>query len=496
LNVGGRASELMRSSPEVAALLSTGSVAGWFDDGGDWRMVDPRFNQLVEQLENRRIDRRNFLVRAAALGASATAIGAALSRAQPVFAQDATPAGPQSRTEIGQPGIEHITDTSKGTIKLYSSWPLTGASEQIGGDAVESIKMAFEDRGNAAGGFALTYEALDDGIAAKNGAWDAGKEAENSNKVINDPDAMVYMATYNSGAAQIAIPILNQVQPAGMAMISYANTAVQLTKEYPTNEEGFPDKLYPSGKRNYMRVVPADDIQGAASANWAFTSQGKKRAYVLHDNQVYGKGVATVFANSFQELGGEVIGNEPYDPEAPEYGGLMDGIAAESPDILYLGAIVNLNASKLLQDMRDRMSVDDVMFLGPDGLINQAFVDGAGDAAQDAYITFAGLPPQQLTGAGADWYQAIKERLGHEPDAYAVYAYECAVAVVQAIDSVGEKDRGKILDALWATEGFDGLLGTWSFTETGDTSATTMSLNKVIDGVITFQEDIAPASAS
>jgi len=459
-------------------------------------MVDDRLNHLVEQLEDRRIDRRTFLIRAAALGASASVIATTLSRVQPAAAQDASPSpgAAATRLDIGAPGIQHITDTSKGTIKLYSSWPLTGASTHIGGDAVESIKMALEDRGNAAGGYAMTYEALDDGIAAKNGAWDAGTEAENANKVVNDATAMVYMATYNSGAAQISIPILNQVKPAGMAMISYANTAVQLTKPYPTNEAGFPDKLYPSGKRNYMRVVPADDIQGASAANWAYSDMGSRKAYVLHDNQVYGKGVATVFANSFKQLGGTVIDEQPFDPDAPEYGGLMDGIAAQGPDILYLGAIVNLNASKLLQDMRDRMPADQVTFLGPDGLVNQAFVDGAGDAAEGAFITFAGLPPQQLTGAGKDWYDAMKARLGREPDAYAVYAYETAVAVVQAIDKVGANDRGKILDALFGTEGFSGLLGTWSFTETGDTSATTMSLNKVVNGAITFQKKIAPAS--
>ena len=48
--------------------------------------------------------------------------------------------------------------------------------------------MALEDFGNAAGGFALEYEALDDGIAANNGGWDAGKETENANKVINDAE--------------------------------------------------------------------------------------------------------------------------------------------------------------------------------------------------------------------------------------------------------------------------------------------------------------------
>ena len=46
----------------------------------------------------------------------------------------------------------------------------------------------------------------------------------------------------------------------------------------------------------------------------------------------------------------------------------------------------------------------------------------------------------------------MTEILGHSPDAYAIYAYESTVAVIQAIDAVGEKDRGKILDALFATK--------------------------------------------
>jgi branched-chain amino acid transport system substrate-binding protein len=71
-----------------------------------------------------------------------------------------------------------------------------------------------------------------------------------------------------------------------------------------------------------------------------------------------------------------------------------------------------------------------------------------------------------------------------------VYSFECAVVVLQAIDAVGEKDRAKILDTMFATEGFRGLIGTWSFTETGDTTAETISLNQVKDGVITFQEVI------
>ena len=115
---------------------------------------------------------------------------------------------------------------------------------------------------------------------------------------------MVYMATYNSGAAKISIPIMNE---AGMAMISYANTYPGSDQDdRGRTEEGEPDIYYPTGKRNYMRVCPADDIQGARGANWAYDERARKAAYVLDDQSLYGKGVAQVFnGHDFEKLGGE-----------------------------------------------------------------------------------------------------------------------------------------------------------------------------------------------
>jgi branched-chain amino acid transport system substrate-binding protein len=434
--------------------------------------MDRRFESLVKQLQRGMIDRRTFMVRAVALGMTASAIYSGLSRAGLAAAQE------EKASSIGNPSIPHITTTDKGTIKLYSSWPLTGAYEQIGGDAVQAIKMALDDYGNAAGGFALEFQALDDGIAANNGGWDAGVESANANQVVADADAMVYLATYNSGAAKISIPITNA---ANLPMISYANTYPGLTKKIEgVTETGEPDIYYASGKRNYMRTVPADDIQGVAGANWAYESKGARKAYVLDDQSLYGHGVAVVFNHAFKELGGEVLGAEGYDPKAPDYQALMTKIADMGPDIVYLGATVDQNAPKVVLDMRSLMPVDQVTFLGADGLINQAFIDGAGDAANGAYVTFAGVPPAELKGPGADYVTRISAILGHSPDAYATYAYECIAVIVQAIDKAQEKDRGAILDAMMATKDFTDLLGvTWAFTETGDTDAKTMALNLI-----------------
>lgn len=457
-------------------------------------MSEQQLSDLMGMVRRGRIDRRTFFVRATALGMS---FGAAM-RVASSMAQDSTPeasaaSGDSSEltpANIGAEGVEHITDTSKGEINLYSSWPMSAASVQIGGDSAESIKFALEIYGGAAGGFKINYEALDDGVAANNGSWDGQKEAENATKVAGDDKCMAYIATYNSGAALVSIPITNE---AGLAQISPANTAVQLTKESEFNDEGYPAALYPTGTRNYMRVVPADDLQGSSGANYAINVLGRKKAYVLHDQQTYGKGLATVFAETFKALGGEVIALEGYDPNAPEYQALVTKIAAEGADMVYCGAIVNLNPGKVLQDLRTVLSSDDCTFMGPDGIISEAFVEAAGeDAAEGCLMTFGGLPPSALEGLGASWATAMNERLGRDPDAYSVYAFDCATVVLQAIDRVGEADRAKILDAMWNTKDFRGLVGTFSFTETGDPDKATLSVSKVVDGKIVFEDTITP----
>ena len=106
-------------------------------------MSDPRFQNLVEQVRTGAIDRRTFIVRAVAVGASSLAIGSVLTNS--ALAQDASPeavAGELGPETLGVPGVAHITDTSKGNINIYSSWPMTGSSEQIGSDGVAAVKFA------------------------------------------------------------------------------------------------------------------------------------------------------------------------------------------------------------------------------------------------------------------------------------------------------------------------------------------------------------------
>ena len=120
--------------------------------------------------------------------------------------------------------------------------------------------------------------------------WDAAKCAENAQSAAQDEEIIGWIGPFNSGCAAVEIPILNE---AGLAMISPANTYIGLTK--PTPDESEPDKYYPTGQRNYARVIVADDAAGPGGSCLLWTKRASRRVYILDDRETYGKGVADEF---------------------------------------------------------------------------------------------------------------------------------------------------------------------------------------------------------
>jgi branched-chain amino acid transport system substrate-binding protein len=391
--------------------------------------------------------------------------GAAATSAPAAGAATAAPAADAPTAAAAAPA----TGGDAATIKIVSSLPRTGSSKGQTDTIVNAINQRLEqDKSQACNGqFTIKYDDLDDATAAA-GKWDPTQEANNANKAAADPDVMVYIGTFNSGAAQVSIPILNA---AGLVMISPANTYPGLTKP-DKGQPGEPDKFYPNGKRNYTRVVPADDLQGAAAANWA-KELGVKSVYILHDTETYGKGIADVFRTTAKTNGFEEKGYEGIDKKAQDYKALGSKIKDANPDLVYFGGITQNNGGLLLKDLRAAGFTG--KFMGPDGIYEDAFLEAAGDAAEGAYLTFGGVPPAKLTGKGKEWYDAYKAKFNSEPEVYAVYGYESVNVALNAINKVCKKDRAAILDGVFATKDFDGVLGKWSFDANGDTSLTGMS---------------------
>ena len=291
------------------------------------------------------------------------------------------------------------------TAKIVSDLPLQGANRAQTTTMVNAIKLALQERDNKAGDINIEYESLDD-ATAQAGQWDAAKCAENAQGAAQDEEVIGWIGPFNSGCAAVEIPILNE---AGLAMISPANTYIGLTK--PGGESDEPDKYYPTGERNYARVIVADDKQGAAGTA-LMEEEGLESVYVLDDKETYGKGLADQFQQTAEDAGIEVLGREGIDGSAPNYRSLMNKIAAAQPDAIYFGGIIENNAAQIIKDkVGAGMSNEEVAFIGPDGIFVDELLTQAGDSAEGVWITFGGLPESELSESGQEFVDELREHV-------------------------------------------------------------------------------------
>ena len=362
-------------------------------------------------------------------------------------------------------------------INVYSSLPRQGTNTEQTNTLVEQIKQVLD--GQKIGNFTIKYFDLDDSSAANNGDWDGAVEQANANKVAADPDAMVYIGTYNSGAAKLSIPILNA---ACIVMISPANTYPGLTKVVEgVTQPGEPDLYYPNGYRNYARPIATDDVQGAAGAEWAKT-QGKTKAYVLDDTQLYGAGLAKAWAQHANKIGLEVVSpnktSEGFDAKATDYSALAQKIKASGADVIYIGSITGQNTGKLWKDLR--AGLPDIMIMSGDGVFEKSWYDGAGASANGTFLTFGGLGPDQLTGAGKEWFDKYKaDHNGDQPATYTAYGNAAATTALEALKKAGTNDRYEVLKAVMATKDLATVLGPLTFDANGDAIGGSISGYKV-----------------
>jgi len=170
------------------------------------------------------------------------------------------PLGLVSILLIGSLSLSGCFKPKRSTIKIVTSFPMQSIS--VGQGIVNGIKLALDEIDYQIGNFDIELVIQDDGD--ETGAWKEHLERDIANQAVEDDDVMIYLGTFNSGAAKISIPITNQAQ---LAQISPGNTWPGLT------QAGFlpgePGSFYPTGSRTYFRVCPTDALQGPASAIWA-----------------------------------------------------------------------------------------------------------------------------------------------------------------------------------------------------------------------------------
>jgi branched-chain amino acid transport system substrate-binding protein len=276
-----------------------------------------------------------------------------------------------------------------------------------------------------------------------------------------------------SGAVVAAQP---QYEEAGITHISPSSTAH--TPTYPQPGQVF---------QTFLRTTYSDDIQGPIQADFAYNELEARSAYIVHDTDAYGSGLADAFEAAFEELGGEILGREGFEKGATDFQSIVTNIENENPDLVYFAGFFP-EATPFIKQLR--AALPDVPFLAGDGVKNDDFISGAGEDAEGSYQT---LPsPVYTSPAYNEFGEKYEAKTGAKRDAspFIAEAYDAATIIIKALEEVAVEEGGVLKidlealnEAIRATE-LDGASGRIAFDARGENvgGETPVSLFKVENG--------------
>lgn len=248
-------------------------------------------------------------------------------------------------------------------------------------------------------------------------------------KVVNVEQVVAIIGASCSGATNGMVQSVTI--PAGVVSLSDSATAPSITDL----EDG--DLVF--------RVAPSDAYQGLAIAQLAI-DQGYKKLAMTYANDDYNAGIAAVFEQAFQDLGGEITANQAHEPNKASYRSEISTLSGNDAEGLaifayYGGSGITIIRNSLENGLFDKFMAADGMFdasvieqIGADILRDNIFItQSASDYADDSYKAFA------------DAFEAT----GNDPVApYAAHGYDASFLLALAIEKAGSADRGAIGAAL------------------------------------------------
>jgi branched-chain amino acid transport system substrate-binding protein len=251
------------------------------------------------------------------------------------------------------------------------------------------------------------------------------------------------------------------------------------------------------------RLAASEDVQAMAAARWA-KQLGAHKVYLFYEDPWWGgtdakgnvlvSGPAGDFKAYAQGIGLSVAGPDPIRSvglevrtgNAGDYSWLTQRVKASGADMVYVATDAgasdpNQQVVPFLRQLRSALGPD-VKIVGSNGLYSQKLIDALGPAAEGMYVVSPSVAYNIAGGATARWYDDYRTKYGSEPNGYAIYAYETMKVALDGIRRAGQIDRAPIREAIFATRDFDGALGHWSFTDTGDVSPSTVYGRQIRNG--------------
>jgi len=354
-----------------------------------------------------------------------------------------------------------------GTQKLVIATvgPMSGQYSEYGSTAKDGAAYALKQKQEELKklGFEVELLAQDDQADPKQGVAVA-------EMLISNPDVIGVVGHSTTGASITASVKYDQEK---LVMVSPSATGSNLTEE---------------GKKAVHRICARDDQQGSKAAIFAKNQLNVKTAYVLHDKQAYGQGLADEVKKQFEKDGVQVVGYESITAGEKDYSAVINQIVAAKPDMVYFGGYY-AEAGILVKQAREKGFKG--IFMGGDGFDSADLLKIAGSAA-DGIVFTSTVGDLNATEEGKKWIADFEQSTGNKVGIFTSFGYDAMNVLLNGLQEAIKANGGKkptreqVLEAVHNTKDFQGQFVKVSFNEKGDNEYASVYVYKYENGKKAF----------
>jgi len=338
-------------------------------------------------------------------------------------------------------------------IRIGAVLPLTGGAGKYGEDAKLGIELAIEEE-NAKGGIngKFVKVVFEDDQSSPQQTVSAFRKLTTLDKVP------VIIGAMTSSSALAVAPIAERSR---VVLVSPSASAPALSNAG--------DYIF----RNEL----SDAYGGLAQAKLTWSRLRIQKVAILYINNDYGVGVKDAFLQTFEKLGGEVLGTESFEPDAQDFRTQLTRIKQKSPEAIFM--IAYKESIMILRQIKELGLKTKV--LSTPLFEDREIIEKVGEAAEGViYVYYGGFKPQSKDEQIKRFVEAFRRSYNRDPGYYSALAYDATNIVLLAIKKGGIKSAD-IKNALYEIKDFLGVTGKTTFDANGDVTKPVI-LKTVKDG--------------
>jgi len=383
-------------------------------------------NKLLDALHSSRISRREFFIRAMALGVSVSAIGSFMAHAQTPEATDAAAMG-------WTPGPAATPNPGVSKVNVGLLYPQTGDYARFGIACTNASKLAAKHINEEGGILALGGAELN--LIVEDATSDATQARSQAERLITQNQLAAGTGCYSSS-------------------ITLVVTEVSERNKLPWVTGSVSDQLTARNFKYFFQVSPKSSMFGkmqVETAKLLGDEVGPKlnKVAIIFEDTSYGTSTSEGLKNTAEELGFEIVMYEAYSAGFTDASPLVNKIKASGAEILFPVSYLT-DAILISKTMRD-MDVNAAVIGGGAGYLMPEFWEGLGSDAE--YVFSVGSWAMDISCPAVEWFaKAYQEEYGEFLMEHAGEAYVMMWVIKEAIESAASADPAKVRDALAAAD--------------------------------------------